>query len=78
MTKTITRDDVLRYIFNETSEEENLAIEKQLIVNSSLMDFYRRVDETAKKIQDLQLEPSDKSMNRILEYSGSLRFESIS
>ena len=78
MTKTITRDDVLRYIFNETSEEENLAIEKQLIVNSGLMDFYSRANETAKKVQDLQLEPSENIMNRILEYSGSLRFESIS
>jgi hypothetical protein len=46
MTKTITRDDVLRYVFNETSEEENLAIEKQLIVNSGLMDFYRKSHET--------------------------------
>ena len=78
MTKTITRDDVLRYIFNETSEEENLAIEKQLIVNSGLMEFYKRAADTVNNIQDLQLEPSEKSMNRIMNFSSSLRFESIS
>ena len=78
MTKTITRDDVLRYIFSETSEEENLAIEKQLIVNSGLMDFYRRSNETLKKIQKLKLEPSENSTLRILEYSDSLKVESIS
>jgi hypothetical protein len=78
MTKTITRDDVLRYIFNETSEEENLAIEKQLIVNSVLMDFYRKSNETLKSIQNIQLEPSEISTNAILDYSESLRFESIS
>jgi hypothetical protein len=78
MTKTITRDDVLRYVFNETSEEENLAIEKQLIVNSGLMDFYRKSSETVKKIQGIQLEPSESSMNKILDYSESLKFESIS
>jgi hypothetical protein len=78
MTKTITRDDVLRYIYNETSLEENLAIEKQLIVNSVLMDFYRGTNETVKRIQDLNLEPSETSTNKILEYSDSLKFESIS
>jgi hypothetical protein len=78
MTKTITRDDVLRYIFHETSEEENLAIEKQLIVNSVLMDFYRKSNETLKSIQNIQLEPSEISTNAILDYSESLRFESIS
>jgi hypothetical protein len=78
MTKTITRDDVLRYIFYETSEEENLAIEKQLIVNSVLMDFYRKSNETLKSIQNIQLEPSEISTNAILDYSESLRFESIS
>jgi hypothetical protein len=78
MTKTITRDDVLRYIYDETSLEENLAIQKQLIVNSSLMNFYREVNEAAKKVKEFQLEPSESSMNNILEYSDSLRFESIS
>jgi hypothetical protein len=78
MTKTITRDDVLRYVFNETSEEENLAIEKQLIVNSSLMDFYRKSNETLKRIQNMQFEPSESSTNIILDYSESLKFESIS
>ena len=78
MTKTITRDDVLRYVFNETSEEENLAIEKKLIVNSGLMDFYRKSNDTVKKIQNIQLEPSENSMNIILDYSESLKFESIS
>ena len=78
MTKTITRDDVLRYVFNETSEEENLAIEKQLILNSSLMDYYTTTSETVKKVQTIQLEPSESTTNSILEYSDSMRFESIS
>jgi len=78
MTKTITRDDVLRYIFNETSEEENLAIEKQLIVNSGLMEFYKRANETVNQIQNLQIEPSSKAMSMIMDFSSSLKVESIS
>ena len=78
MTKTITRDDVLRYIFNETSEEENLAIEKQLIVNSSLMDYYKLSCETVNEVRKVEIEPSDKVTDNILNFSDALRFESIS
>ncbi|MCG8310494.1 MAG: hypothetical protein MI975_24085 [Cytophagales bacterium] len=78
MTKTITRDDVLRYIYKETSNEETVAIEKQLLVNASLMDFYNQTKETIRKINELQIEPSEGVQNKILDYSGSLRFESIS
>ncbi len=78
MTKTITEDDVLRYLYKETSHEENLAIEKQLIVNSSLMDFYNQTKDTISKVSELQLEPSFNFQNRIMAYSGSLKFESIS
>jgi hypothetical protein len=78
MTKTITEDDVLRYLYKETSPEENLAIEKQLLVNGSLMDFYNQTKETISKVSELQLEPSFNFENRIMSYSGSLKFESIS
>lgn len=78
MTKTITRDDVLRYIYKETSNEETVAIEKQLLVNTSLMDFYNQTKETIRKVNELQLEPSQNVQNKILDYSGSFKFESIS
>jgi hypothetical protein len=78
MTKTITEDDVLRYLYQETSHEENLAIEKQLLVNASLMDFYNNAKDTISKVNDLQMEPSMNIQNRIMAYSGSLKFESIS
>ncbi len=78
MTKTITRDDVLKYIYKETSKEDTIDIEKQLAMNSSLMDFYNQSIETIKRIQALQLEPSDNFNEKILDYSGSLKFEHIS
>ena len=78
MTKTITQDDVLRYIYKETSNEETVAIEKQLLVNASLMDFYNQSIETIRRIGELSLEPSINSQKRIIEYSESLKFESIS
>jgi len=78
MTKTITRDDVLKYIYKETSKEDNVAIEKQLSLNAALMDFYNQTIETIKKIHALQLEPSNNFDEKILDYSGSFKFEHIS
>ena len=78
MTKTITRDDVLKYIYKETSKEDNVAIEKQLSLNAALMDFYNQTIETTKKIHALQLEPSNNFDEKILDYSGSFKFEHIS
>lgn len=78
MTKTFTRDDVLRYIYKETSNEETVAIEKQLLVSASMMDFYNQTKETITKINELQLIPSVNFQNNIIDYSGSLKFESIS
>ncbi len=78
MTKTTTRDDVLRYIYKETSDEEARAIQKQLLLNAALMDFYNQTVETMSRIADLQLEPSPKSLDRLIRYSASLRVESIS
>lgn len=78
MTKTITRDDVLRYIFRETSNDENLAIENELLRNESLMDFYKQSVESVHEVQHLELNPSDRAINNILNYSESTKAVSIS
>lgn len=78
MTKTITRDDVLRYIFRETSKEENLAIENELLKNATLMDYYKQSVESIYEVQSLALEPSEKAVSKILNYSESMKPISIS
>ena len=78
MTKTITRDDVLRYLYKETSTEETLAIEKQLLLNASLMEFCNQVKLALSELKELKLEPSARIQKKILDYSESFNFESIS
>ena len=78
MTKTITRDDVLRYIYKETSEEEIVAIEKQLLVNASLMEFYNKTKETIRELDELTLEPARNIHEKIMEYSSLYKSEPIS
>ena len=78
MTKTITHDDVLRYIYKETSKEETEEIENMLLMNNSIMDFYVESLETISRIAELNMQPSVDFQDKILDYSGSFNFESIS
>lgn len=68
----------MRYIYKETTDEESVTIEKQLLENTSLMDFYKQSIDTIRKIDEIQLEPSESIQNKILDYSGSFNVESIS
>jgi hypothetical protein len=78
MTKGFIQDDVLRFIYKETKEEENQTIKYNLLINSQLMDFYMETIETISEVNALQLEPSESSVKRILDYSNSYSLESIS
>ncbi len=77
MTKTHTRDDVLRYIYKEITCEEAVTIEEQLLENNGLMDFYNQAKEILFQIDEIKFEPSAKVQRNILKYSSSLNFESI-
>jgi len=77
MTKTLTRDDVLRYIYKETTREEALEIEKKMLENSGLMEFYNQSKEILFLMEEIQFEPSAKIQRNILDYSSAFNFESI-
>jgi hypothetical protein len=71
MTLTYTRDDVVRYIFNETSPEEAAAISGQLLIDPDLQDFYSCCNELVRDICRLNLSPTKKTIDKILSYSRS-------
>jgi hypothetical protein len=77
MTKTVTQDDVLRYLFEETTEEENLIVETQMLMDARLMDFYNESKEMIKRIKKLNSEPSARCLKGILDYSQSMSLHSI-
>ena len=72
MTKTFTHDDIIRYVYQETSVEENSAIEKALICDSQLLDEYHEILALGRSLNMVNKEPSQKSVNNILNYSKSL------
>ena len=77
MTRTYTQDDVLRYIYRETTEEENLAIRNALLFDQELMEFYKEIENLAIEISNIEVEPSAKSVKAIADYAQINSLQSI-
>lgn len=72
MTQIYTQNDLIRYIFKETTRGEDSEIENELLVESDLIDFYIDVSDVVRKVKELKLEPSEKTIQAILDYSRTL------
>jgi hypothetical protein len=71
MTKTFTPNDVLRYLYKETSPVENVEIEEALLVSSELLDQYVQLTSIKEQLDKVRKSPSDRTIEVILEYSKS-------
>jgi hypothetical protein len=77
MQKLFTPDDLVRFIYKETSPEENLAIKKAILEDMELAKTYHGMLTAREELDCLSLEPSPSSLNLILEYSkNTVRTES--
>lgn len=69
MTKTFTQDDVIRYVYEETSEEENLLIEEALMMEPELMGFFLDALELRALMDKIERAPRPSTLASILSYS---------
>jgi hypothetical protein len=69
MTKTFTHDDVLRYLYEETTPEESSLIQDSLLVDQDLLTFYLDMAELKLSLEQLELSPSNRTVDAILAYS---------
>jgi hypothetical protein len=72
MIKTITSDDVVRYLYAETNREESAFIEQQIAEDAELRQYCKQFNCFKISIDTLHYEPSQKSVDAILEYSKNL------
>ena len=77
MIKTFTPNDVVRYFYNETSNQENLEIEQALIIDSELMELYKELKSSVELLDSIQIKPSDRVVDKILAYSKSKNINSL-
>ena len=76
MTKTFTQDDVIRYLYQETSDEENSEIEKAMLCDSKLQEMYKELASLKKGLSRAIKQPPKRVINSILNYSKSLNLPS--
>ncbi|MCE7994132.1 MAG: hypothetical protein HEP71_19245 [Roseivirga sp.] len=71
MIKTFTQDDLVRYIYQETTPEESIEIETALIFDEQLSETYNKLSATVESLKAVNLRPSDTTVDKILSYSRS-------
>ncbi len=69
MTKNITQDNLIRYIYQETTAEETDLIEEALQSDWELKELYETLVEAKAELSKLQVSPSQKVVDKILSYS---------
>ena len=65
-----SQNDLLQYIYNETSPAKSLAIKLELITNSELSEQFYKLEETLKMLDKLVVgRPSSRTIKRLLDIS---------
>lgn len=69
MIKTFTQNDLIRYLYHETTEKEEQEINKALLADSELRAMYTSMSAIKKEMDNAQLEPSPATVLNILSYA---------
>lgn len=69
MTKTFTYDDVVRYLYAETTENENEQIVEALALDDNLMNFYLDSLEIQNQMNRITRTPSENVISEVFKYS---------
>ncbi len=69
MTKTFTYDDVVRYIYSETTESENDLIIEAMALDDDLMTFYIDSLEIKSQMNKIVCTPTEQTIGKVLNYS---------
>lgn len=70
MTKTFTYDDVVRYLYAETTESENDLIVEALALDDDLMNFYLDSLDIKNQMNKIVRNPSNITIENVIRYSG--------
>ena len=64
-----TQEDLLLYLYNETSPAQTAVIKAALETDWSLREKFEELTSAQKQLQTLQLSPSRQTINNILNYA---------
>jgi hypothetical protein len=69
MIQTFTQDDVIRYVYDETTQEENNHIEDAMMGDADLLMFYLDMVDVKQALNKVNLQPRQTSVDNILTFS---------
>ena len=69
MINHFTPNDLIRFLYRETSAAEDVLIKLQLSKDAALAAEFSRLLETVTAMDEVSFEPSETSVNLILEFS---------
>ena len=72
MTKTFTQNDLIRYLYHETSAKETKEINKALICDLELQKQFKDLLATKSQLDSVRLQPASSTIQNILSYARSL------
>ena len=77
MAKTFTQDDLVRFIYRGTTDEENAQLQNALVCDAELLDRYKRLLEVKIDLDQGMIDPPKRVVDAALSYSRSLNLHPI-
>lgn len=77
MTKLFTPNDLMRYIYQEMTEDEQDLLVQALHNDESLMEEYVEMLSTLEQLNQIKLQPSEKVVNAIKSRAQSTGLERV-
>jgi RecB family exonuclease len=77
MIKTFTPDDLLRYLYEDTSVEESKEIEIALLTDERLQEEWEQLQNDFELLDNLLLEPSGAVTDRIMHWAGAMNMAAL-
>jgi len=77
MTKIFTHDDLIRFVYQEASPDENRQIKLALEEDIELFEQYQELKWLKMQMDGTLMDPSEKTVNSILEYSKAVNLHPI-
>ena len=65
----ITPEDLVRYLYNETSDQKSATIRAALQTDWNLRESYEKLQNTHKDLDRLKFSPRPESVDKILQYA---------
>ena len=78
MKQKFTKNDLIRYIYKETSVAETMAINEALSSNTDLFDHYQDLSQGYQQLPKAKFNPSAAAIQNILRYSQRTALETQS